>query len=202
MVQQNAAFFPNNQPTPYAASLMSWIAYIIATGFGLVGLVCVLSIIVSVPGTWLMVLLALLIELVDRVYLPAGAPPTFGWPVLAICGGLALLGEIIETAAGAAGARGGGGTRRGMIGAIIGGIIGAIVLTPLIPILLVGTMIGALLGTFAGAVIGEVTGENARTVTGSMKPAVGATIGRVIGTLGKIIIATVVWIVLTVAAFV
>lgn len=180
---------------------MEWVQYIVAMVFCLLGGLCVLSIILSIPGGWIALGLALVIEWADRFYLPPERPQTFGWWVLGTCAGLLALGEVIELAAGAAGAKGGGGTRRGMIAALIGGIVGAIALTPFIPIPLVGTLVGAVIGTFLGAVIGEVTGAQPMTVRGSVKPAVGATIGRVIGTMGKIGIAIVVWIVLSVAAF-
>jgi uncharacterized protein YqgC (DUF456 family) len=181
---------------------MEWITYVVATLFCLLGAVCVLSIVLSLPGTWIMIGLALVIELCDSLYLPPDHNQTFGWWVILTCVGLALFGEVIELAASAAGAKGGGGSKRGMWGALIGGIVGALIFTPFIPVPIVGTLIGAILGTFIGAVVGEVTGEQAKSVRGSMKPALGATIGRVIGTFSKIGIAIVVWLVLSVAAFV
>jgi len=47
-----------------------------------------------------------------------------------------------------------------------------------------------------------VTGDRAMTVKGSMKPRRRRDDGRVIGTVSKMAIAVVVWIVLSVAAFV
>ena len=181
--------------------MMEWIAYLVATVFCVLGFVCVLSIILGLPGTWIMIGLALLIEVFDSAYLPPERQTTFGAWVLWTCVILAGIGELIELAAGAAGAKKGGGSKRGMIGALIGGIAGALLLTPFIPLPVVGTLIGAVIGTFTGAVIGEVTGEQAKTVTGSMKPAIGATIGRVAGTVSKIAIAIAVWIVLSAAAY-
>lgn len=181
---------------------MEWMLYVVAVIFCVLGAACVLSIIIGLPGGWIMLGLAMIIQFADRLYLPAHAPPTFGWWMLGACVGLLALGELIELAAGAAGARRGGGGRRGMVGALIGGIAGAVMLTLFLPIPLVGTLIGAVLGTFAGAVVGEVTGENAKTVRGSMKPALGATIGRVVGTVSKVGITIAVWITLSVAAFV
>src|SRR5882672_1546323 len=145
---------------------MPWIAYLIAAVFCLLGFVCVLSTILSIPGTWIMIGLALLIEVCDSAYLPPEHAQTFGWWVIIACVALALLSEIIELAAGAAGAKRGGGSKRGMIGALIGGIAGAIGFTPFIPIPLLGTLIGALLGTFLGAIIGEVTGAQPKSVKG------------------------------------
>jgi uncharacterized protein YqgC (DUF456 family) len=180
---------------------MEWLAYVIAVVFVLLGAICVGSIVLSLPGAWIMLALALIIEWADGLYLPAGDSQTWEWWVLITCGGLVLASELIEFAAGAAGARAGGAGRRGMVGALIGGILGAILLTPLIPIPIVGTLIGAVIGTFAGAVLGEVSGQQAKTVRGSMKPALGATVGRVVGTFSKIGVAIVVWIVLSVDAF-
>jgi uncharacterized protein len=180
---------------------MEWIAYVVAAAFCLLGLLSVASIILSLPGTWIMLGIAVIIEWADRFYLPPEHPQTFSWWVLGVCLGLAAIGELLELAAGAAGAKSGGGSKRGMIGALIGGIIGALALTPFIPVPVVGTLIGAVAGTFVGAVIGEVTGAQPMTVRGSVKPAVGATIGRVVGTMGKLGIAIVVWITLSAAAF-
>lgn len=180
---------------------MEWMMYVVATVFFVIGAMCIVSIIFSIPGGWLMLGLACIIEFVDRFYLPVERQQTFGWWVLGAS--LVLLGvsELIEFAAGAAGAKRGGAGRRGMVGALIGGILGAIFLTALVPIPVVGSLIGAIVGTFVGAVLGEITGKQPKTVRGSVKPAIGATIGRVIGTFSKIGIAMAVWIALSVAAF-
>jgi uncharacterized protein YqgC (DUF456 family) len=180
---------------------MEWLLYVIAALFCLIGLGLVVSCLVSVPGGWIMLALALIIEFLDSIYLPAEKAQTFGWWSLGICAALLVIGELIELAASAAGVKGGGGTKRGMTGAIIGGIGGAFAFTVLLPIPPLGTLIGAVVGSFAGAVVGETTGLNARTVRGSMKPAVGATIGRIVGTMGKILLVAAVWAILSVAAF-
>lgn len=181
---------------------MDWLLYIIATLFTLLGAGCVVLVIFNLPGTWVMLALAVLIELTDQLYLsPDGPQQTFAWWVLGTAFGLALLGELLEFLAGAAGTKVGGGTKRGMIGALVGGILGVFLLTPLffwLPVL--GVLLGALLGTFIGAVVGEYSAERA-TLRGTMKPAIGATIGRVLGTLGKLAIAIVVWLLLSVDAF-
>jgi hypothetical protein len=66
---------------------------------------CVALVAVGLPGTWLMLGIAILIELVDRFYLPAASPHTFGWWTLGTCAVLSLAGELLETLTGAAGAR-------------------------------------------------------------------------------------------------
>lgn len=181
---------------------MDWILYLVASLFCLLGLAAVASIVVSVPGAWILLALALLVELLDSLYLTTTPPQTFNWWLLGVCTLLVLVSELIEFAAGAAGAKAGGGGQRGMFGALIGGVVGAILCTFLLPIIpVIGTLIGALLGTFAGAVVGETSGPQARTMSASIKPALGATIGRIAGTVAKLAIAITVWVVLSFAAF-
>ena len=180
---------------------MEWLQYVIATLFFLLGGVCVVLVVVQLPGTWMLLGLATIIEYIDTAYLPDGPQQTFGWWVLG--GGLAIavIGEIIEFVAGAAGAKKGGSSTRGMVGALIGGIVGIFIFTPLfffVPIF--GAFLGAVLGTFVGAVIGELTGGQT-TIQGTMKPAIGATIGRIVGTSSKVGIAIAMWLVLSVSAF-
>ena len=61
-------------------------------------------------------------------------------------------------------------------------------------------MIGAVIGTFLGAVIGELTSPE-RSESGTLKPATGATIGRILGTTSKLALAIAIWIVLSISAF-
>jgi len=180
---------------------MEWLQYVFATLFFVLGGVCVVLVVVQLPGTWALLGLAVLLEYLDRLYLPDGDQQTFGWWVLGGCLALAVIGEIIEFIAGAAGAKKGGSSNRGMWGALIGGIAGVFIFTPIfffIPIF--GAFFGAVLGTFVGAIIGELTADEA-TVKGSVKPAIGATIGRVLGTVGKVGIAMAMWLTLSVSAF-
>lgn len=180
---------------------MDWLLYVVASIFMLLGAACVILVVLQLPGGWVLLLLALGIELSDRWYLSDPEPTTFGWLLLGICLALLAVGELIEFLASAVGAQRGGATKRGMIGSLVGGVIGAIAFTPLIPVPVIGTLIGAVAGTFIGAVVGETSGPEARAVSGSMKPAIGASIGRVIGTTSKVGITIAMWIVLTVAAF-
>ena len=173
--------------------------YILAGLFILLGFGCLLLVIAQLPGTWLMLGFAVGIHLMDDAwFLPEGATSSRGWWAIGIAGALAVVGEIVEFAAGAFGAKVGGGGKRASWGAIIGGLVGAIALTPIIPIPIVGTLIGAIVGCFVGALVGEMTGKQPRTAGQAMKPALGASIGRALGTTGKLIIAVVVWAVLSV----
>jgi len=174
---------------------------LVALLFTLLGLGCLVLVVVGLPGTWIMIALAVAVELLDHRYLEGANPETYGWWAIGACAALALVGEILEAIAGAAGTRAGGGSRRGMVGAMIGGIVGAIVFTPLIPIPVVGTLIGALLGTFAGAAIAERSHREPPDAQATLKSAGGATLGRLLGTVSKTMIATAVWVVLSVSAF-
>ncbi len=183
---------------------------LVALIFFVLGLVCVAIVILGLPGTWIMLALAVFIEICDGVYLNPDHQPTFPLWLLIGCAVLALIGEILEFNAGALGAKKAGSSNRGMIGALIGGFVGAIVGAPFG--LIIGAFIGAVLGTFIGAILGELTAplppttdvENHSTtnrVRESIKPATGAVIGRVLGTLSKLPIAIAVWLVLSLAAF-
>ncbi len=180
---------------------MEWLQYVVALIFLLLGAVCLVLVVIQLPGVWIMLAIAGLIEYLDRLYLPADDRQTFQVWVLVTCVSLAVLGELIEFVAALLGAKKGGSSSRGMWGALIGGLLGVFIFTPVfffIP--LFGTFFGAVLGTFVGAVVGELTAEQA-TIKGSVKPAIGATIGRVVGTMSKVAIAIVVWMMLAVDAF-
>jgi len=180
---------------------MEWLLFVVAVLFTLLGAGCLVLIVFGLPGTWVMLAGAAIIEFADRLYLPADDRQTFAWWLLGVCLGLALVGELLEFLAGVVGAKYGGGTRRGMIGAIVGGILGVFVFTPfLFFIPVVGSLVGALIGTFIGAYVGELSAEGA-SKRGSVRPATGATIGRVLGTMGKMGTAVVVWVALSASAF-
>jgi uncharacterized protein YqgC (DUF456 family) len=180
---------------------LDWSAIGVAILFALLGLVSLLSILLGLPGTWMLLGLAVLIELVDGVWLGGAPAVTFGWATLGVAALLSAVGEVIEAAAGAAGARWGGATRRGVVGAFVGGIVGAFLLTGLVPIPVVGTLVGGLVGAFLGALLGEVTAEQRRHPNESLRAAVAAALGKLAGTFGKLAVGVVVWIVLVRAAF-
>ena len=87
---------------------MPWYAYILATIFTLFGGACVASIILSLPGAWILIAVAFIIEFIDQWWLvpdALGRTQTFEWWLLWTCLGLAIVGELIELAAGAAARR-------------------------------------------------------------------------------------------------
>jgi uncharacterized protein len=161
-----------------------WLYYALATLLVLVGALCWLSNLFSLPGNWvLLALVALFAYLVPQEG-SRGISGTTLWILL----GLGVLGEIIEFAAGAMGAAKQGASRRSiwlsLVGAMAGSILGA---AAGVPIPIIGSMAGALLGgsvgAFAGAYLGEVWSQ--RTHATGVAVGKAAFVGRLWGTLGK-----------------
>jgi uncharacterized protein YqgC (DUF456 family) len=166
--------------------------YVYAILLTLLNLAFWASILVSVPGTWLMLLVSVLVEWWH--------PGTFlySWTVLLVAGGLAVLGEVLEFALGAVWSRQAGGSPRGAVLAILGSIVGGILGTAL-PVPIVGTLIGACLGAFTGSVVGDLwTGQ---PLVRSISAGRGAAVGRFWGTMSKLTVGAVMVVILGLAAF-
>ena len=172
---------------------MTWTAYLLAALFSIATLGGLAIIPIGLPGLWLMIGAAIAVQLLGWL--------SFGWPLLGTCIAIAIAAEIVEAAAGATGAKLGGASRRGMIGAFVGGIAGAIFLTGLVPIPIVGTIAGGLLGSFAGAWIGEASAEHRRHPRETLRAALGAAAGKLAGTFGKLAAGVVIWLLLVYGAF-
>ena len=166
--------------------------YLYVTGLTVLNVVFWTAVLFNLPGTWLMVLLAAVVEWWQ--------PGEFLYSalVLYVAAGLALLGEILEFLLGARGARRAGGSKRGAVLAIGGGIVGAVMGTPFAPIL--GTLIGASAGAFAGSLLGDLWAG--RTVRHSIGAGTGAAAGRFWGTIAKMGIGGAIVVLLAVAPFV
>src|SRR5579864_6848013 len=96
--------------------------YCLAVLFVLLALAALATNLFSLPGNWFIVGLTLLFALFVR----QSAGEGMNWYCVATVVGLAVLGEVIELAAGAAGAAKSGGSRRGMVLAVVGAMIGSI----------------------------------------------------------------------------
>ena len=174
--------------------------YTMAVMLVLTSAACWASLLFTLPGNWVMALLAMLFAL----SYPNG--DGISWWVVGTLIVLAGLGELIEFAAGAAGAAKQGASRRSMVlailGTMIGSLIGTAVGTPLLPV--IGTIIGALggwaIGAFGGAYIGELW--KGKTSRESIDVGKGAMVGRVLGTFGKLVVGAIMFVLLTVAVFV
>lgn len=156
-------------------------------------LLFLIGILFNLPGTWLMLLAAILVDWLQPDV------SMFGTPVLVGAVLLALAGELAEFVLGAAGARRSGGSRRGAALAIAGGVVGA-VLGLAIPVPVLGSLIGASAGAFVGAVFGDLWAG--RRVDHSMESGRGAAYGRFWGTAAKTMLGGIIFVMLTIAAFV
>ncbi len=163
-----------------------WIYWVCLSLLLLANVACWAVSFFMLPGNWVMVGLAA----GCAFFLPEqeGGLGISWWAVLVLAL-LAGLGELIEFAAGAAGAAKEGASRRAMIlslvGAIIGSICGAIIGVPIIPV--VGSVVFALGGAAAGAFLGAFLGETWKGRSGEerMNISKGALVGRLLGTVGK-----------------
>jgi uncharacterized protein len=167
---------------------MDWIYYIAL----LVVLVFGLFVnILGLPGLWVMVAGYVVYAWVTgwNVYV--------GWKSLIAIFVLAVLAELVEFFAGAAGSKAAGGRKRGMIGAIVGGFLGAIFLS-VIPIPIVAQVIGACLGAFLGAAVMEYSDRDAAH---SLRVGIGAAKGRFVGIVSKLGFGIAMFIVALVAGF-
>ncbi len=145
----------------------------------------------SLPGNWLMVL----VVAIYAWLVPAEWRGDVSWTVVLVVFLLAIVGEILETLAVAVGTSRAGGSRRaallGLCGSLGGGLIGALVGVP-IPV--VGSLVGAVLFAAAGAAFGAYVGEawKGRTSDESWKVSQAAFVGRLLGTMAKILAASVI----------
>lgn len=156
--------------------------------------------VVTLPGNWIMLLLVALYAW----FLPPEMVPRISWWVVGTALLLAIVGEVVEFVAGAAGAAKQGGSRRGVVFAIIGAFAGSLLgATISIPIFILGPIIGALgggaLGAFAGAWLGELGTE--RTPEERIAIGRGAMMGRLLGTVGKLGVGAIILVVVTVDSF-
>jgi uncharacterized protein YqgC (DUF456 family) len=145
---------------------------------------------VALPGNWIVVGLAALFAWL----LPVQAEQGMSWTTVVVLLGLAVLGEVIEFVAGAAGAAKQGASRRAIALSIVGAVMGSLVglgIGTSIPIIgsLVMAVLGGAAGAFAGAYVGEVwkgRAEQERMAAGR-----GAFFGRIWGTVGKLAVGAV-----------
>ena len=172
--------------------------YLWATLLILANALAWLSNVVTIPGNWVLVALTALFAW----FFPENGEPGVSWWTIGILIALALLGELIEFAAGAAGAARRGASFRGMalavLGALVGSISGALVTLPIPLAPLVGALLGGAGGAFAGAYIGE--SWKGRSADESFEVGKAAFFGRILGTVGKIAVGAVMWAVAAVDA--
>jgi|688.fasta_scaffold58861_5 uncharacterized protein YqgC (DUF456 family) len=154
----------------------------------------------GLPGNWLILVICLFFNL----HFPVTSALSIGWGVMAGMLVLAIVGEVLEFFLGAA-SLAKGGSKRGaflaLVGSIVGSIVGAAILS-IIPVL--GTMVGLVLGAALGAMAGAVLGERSlgKDAEESLRLGKVAFWGRLLGSMGKIMIAGALVAIATLAALI
>jgi uncharacterized protein YqgC (DUF456 family) len=178
----------------------AWVYYPSAILLIALCIVAWLTSLLTLPGNWIVVALA-----AGFAWLfPHDAGRGISWTVVGIGLALAVVGEVIEFAASAAGAAKQGASRRSvllsLVGAMVGSIVGLMIGTP-VPVLgsFVMALVGGAGGAFAGAYLGEMwkgRAEHERIAAGQ-----GAFTGKIWGTLGKLACGAVIVAMIAVDAF-
>jgi uncharacterized protein YqgC (DUF456 family) len=154
---------------------MHTLAAIIVILFSIVGVALT---VLTLPGTWLAVLVAVVCKLWQ--------PELLSWWVIAAAGALALLAEVVELGASAVGTAKAGGSKHGGLGSLIGGLAGAIFGAPFFFGL--GAIPGAVLGAFAGAFLAERALAK-RSWADASRSGGGAAVGRFVASILKVAFA-------------
>lgn len=156
---------------------------------------------ISLPGNWFIVgLAALFVAALETGEAASG----LNWQAVGLLALVAAGGEALEFFASAAGAAKKGGSRRAVVLAIIGTIAGSIAGAVMgVPIPVIGSLFGALVGGAAGAFAGAYLGEMWKhgMADQSVNVGFGAAVGRVLGTVGKVLVGTVMLVILAVRVY-
>jgi len=148
-------------------------------------------VLVRLPGIWLMALTTTVVAWWrSGMFSP--------WTLLAVWG-LAAASEVLEFAAGAAGAKLSGGTRRAVAAAAVGGVIGGILGTVLVPVPVLGSLVGAVAGAALAASLAEFS--HGRPTREAARSGAGAGAGTLTGVMLKLLFGALVWVLVTIAAF-
>jgi uncharacterized protein YqgC (DUF456 family) len=180
-----------------ASSLMAVLSAILLAVFAIVSW---LSQLVGLPGNWMLVVAVALYAWI----VPSDGRADIGWQIVIVLVVLAVIGEIVEFVAAASGVTKAGGSRRGAVLALVGSIVGGILGLGIgLPIPVIGSLLAAVvfggLGALAGAMLGE--SWKGRDFDSSLQIGKAAFVGRVLGTVGKLIVGSVM-LVLTLASLV
>lgn len=163
---------------------------LLAILFGLTMAVSWLAQLLGLPGNWLIVAVAA----VYAWWGPSESVTDVGWYVVGVLFVLAVLGEIVELVAGAAGVSKQGGSRRGAMLAIVGSLIGSIVgMFVGLPIPIIGSLVAAVVFAALGALAGAMLGESwkGRDFDASLEIGKAAFVGRLLGTVAKMIVCSI-----------
>lgn len=177
-----------------------WTYYLWALLLVALSAVAWLLTLVTLPGNWLIAGGAALFAWL----LPDQDGRGVTWATVGVLLALALLGELVEFGAGAAGAAKQGASRRAIALSIVGAAVGSVVGLGIgAPIPILGSFVMAVLGGAAGAFAGAYLGETWKGRTEAEKTAVGrgAFVGRIWGTVGKLAVGAIMLAIVTWDAF-
>ena len=156
-------------------------------------LICLSALIISLglnaagaPGNWCMLTIAGIYSWL----MPSESPYAFGYLVVIIIFIFAVIGEILEFFTSAISTKRAGGSKRGMWFSIIGSVVGSLAGIFIgIPIPIIGSLIAALLFSGAGALLGAYYGERVegRNAQEAWKVGISSFVGRVLGSIFKIL---------------
>lgn len=166
--------------------------YVAATIITLVAFASVGLTLMTLPGIWIMIATA---TLIDLLWIDLYNPWT-----LAAAFALGILAEIVELLASAVGTSKAGGTKHGAIWSIVGAIVGALAGSFLIPIPILGTIAGGVIGAGGAAVLAELA-FGKKTFKEATKIGQGAAVGRLFSTVLKTGFAIAIAALLIIAAF-
>lgn len=165
--------------------------------FAVVCLVSVALALIGLPGAWLILAVGIVCHW-------SGGWTWFSWWTIGACVVLAVAGEVIEFASGAAGTHWAGGSRRSGVGALVGALVGGIAGSMFPPIL--GALLWGMVGAGIGAVVAEITVHDEEHGRRSFKHTLGvgggAAAGRLAGTIAKVVVAVLIAIVMIAAALI
>jgi len=150
--------------------------YVILSAYWLLLVGSVLIIPFSLPGTFIIVALNIIYQLIDAV-------PGVNWNIVGILFSIAVALELFEFLITAWSTKKFGASNPGTVAAILGSVLGAIIGTGIIPI--IGSLIGAFIGAFLGAFIVEYFRGN--NINNAINSGVGALTGAIGGKITKII---------------
>ena len=169
-----------------------------AIGLAVVAVIGWLTQLVGLPGNWIVVVAAALYA----ASFSGESRLTLSWTTVVALVLLAVLGEVVEFVAGAMGVTKAGGSRRGALLALVGSLVGGVIgLAVGVPIPVVGSLAAAILFGGMGALVGAFIGESwkGNDFDTSLQIGRAAFVGRVVGTLGKLIVGAVMLVVLLAA---
>lgn len=145
----------------------------------------------SFPGTWVMLIAAVIFSLLGDLY-PGGSELL----ALLVVTALAGLGELIELGVRIVGSRMAKVPNGAIVAAIVGGLIGAIIG---VPVFLIGSLLGLLLGVFLGAfAYGFLT---TKKLSDSLMMAVATMLSQVVALFAKTCVGIAIIVYLTFVLF-